>query len=178
MSGDIVEAIKRELTANRMELKTLLGSEAMEIEPETPIPAPFLSVEDQYVQVIGSLHSGIISELPQALHAANVYTESLFEYWKTTNNRMSRFKTPPKPFVEYSDAEFNTALTQLKHSATDMGPVKSILFPGMAGGQVYHSRPTADQKNNSKPTVIQIAIGIYQTNEINRRIAAFSLSRN
>ena len=150
----------------------------MDIEPETPIPAPFLSVEDQYVQVIGSLHGGIISELPQALHAANVYTDILFQYWHTTNNRMSRFKIPPGPFVKFNDDEFSAALSELKHTATDMGRVKSFLFPGIIGAQAYNKRPTVDQTNKSKLTVIQITIGIYQTNELNRQVAAFSLDHH
>lgn len=178
MSGDIVEAIKRELAANRMELKTLLGTDAMDIEPEIPIPAPFISVEDQYVHFIGNLHSGTDGALPETANASNVYTDALFSHWKNTNDRMLRLKIPLKPFVEYTNAEFNSALILLKQSATDMGRVKSFLFPGMAGGQTYYRRPTADQKNKSKPTVIEIAIGIYQTNELNRQVAAFSLSRN
>ena len=132
-------------------------------------------MEDQYVQFIGNLHSGTDDALQQAAHTVNVYTDKLYLHWKNTNDRMSRFKTPLAPFVQYTDAEFNTALALLKQTATDMGSVKSFLFPGMAGAQTYYRRPTADQKNRSKPTVIEIAIGIYQTNELNGQVSAISL---
>jgi hypothetical protein len=168
MSGDIVETIKRELAANRMELKTLLGSDvSMDTDPKYQIPAPFLSVEEQYVEIIGKTQ-----QEPNA--STSAYTIGLFDHWKIPD-RMSYLRHTPAEIVRFTDPEFSSALSLLLDSATTMDQVRAFLYPRAYLKEGFYNRPTDEQRNSSIPTVTLIAKRIYQTNETIRKLSAMNL---